>query len=145
MVLAVNMPEQAPAPGQAQFSISFQTSSPISPLDAFGMLANIVLTSIGFPSSLPASIGPPLQTMAGMSSLAAAITMPGTILSQLGTSTRPSNGCARAIISTESATSSRLPSEYFMPSWFMAMPSHTPIVPNMMGVAPAMRTPSLTA
>jgi len=144
-VFAVNMPEHAPAPGHAQFSISFQTALPIWPLSTLGILANIVLRSMGSPSSRPASIGPPLQTMAGILSLAAPMTIPGTILSQLGMSTRPSNGCARAIISTESATSSRLPSEYFIPSWFMAMPSQTPIVPNMIGVPPAMRIPSLTA
>ena len=39
------------------------------------------------------------------------MTMPGTTLSQLGMSTRPSNACARAMISTESAITSRLTSE----------------------------------
>lgn len=68
---------------------------------------------------------------------AAAISIPGTILSQFGTSTRPSKAWAMAITSTESAISSRLPREYFMPRWFMAMPSHTPMVPNTRGRPPA--------
>jgi len=36
-------------------------------------------------------MGPPLHTTAGTFIRTAAITMPGTILSQLGTSTQPSN------------------------------------------------------
>ena len=41
--------------------------------------------------------------------------------------------------------SSRLGSEYSMPSWFMARPSQMPMVPNSKGTPPAMRTPALTA
>ncbi len=37
-----------------------------------------------------------------------------------------------------SAISSRLAREYFIPTWFMAMPSQTPMMPNSMGVPPAM-------
>jgi hypothetical protein len=47
---------------------------------------------------------------------AAAISMPGTILSQLGIITMASRPWAMAMISTESAISSRLASEYFIPS-----------------------------
>ena len=90
-------------------------------------------------------MGPPLTRMEGMFSRAAAISMPGTILSQLGTSTRPSKQWARAMVSTESAISSRLGSEYFMPVCPMAMPSHTPMAGTRTGVPPAMRTPSFTA
>ena len=43
------------------------------------------------PPKWPASIGPPDTMMDGMLSRAAAISMPGTILSQFGMSTRPSN------------------------------------------------------
>ena len=46
-----------------------------------------------------------------MSSRAAAMTMPGTILSQLGMSTSPSTPWALAMISTESAMTSRDTSE----------------------------------
>src|SRR5210317_1368331 len=49
------------------------------------------------------------------------------------------------MISTESAMISRLAREYFMPVWFMAIPSHTPMVPNAMGVPPAILTPAFTA
>ena len=52
-------------------------------------------------------MGPPEQTTVGMFSRRAAITMPGTILSQLGSSTRPSKQWAAARVSTESAMSSR--------------------------------------
>ena len=63
------------------------------------------------PAWKPANIGPPETVTTGMSSRAAAITMPGTILSQLGINTSPSRQCARAMISTESAMTSRLTRE----------------------------------
>ena len=43
------------------------------------------------PSTRPASIGPPLTKIVGIFSRAAAISRPGTFLSQLGIHTRPSN------------------------------------------------------
>ena len=51
----------------------------------------------------------------GMFSLIAAISMPGTTLSQFGMRTIPSKGCAIAMISTESAMISLLAKEYLMP------------------------------
>ena len=63
--------------------------------------------------------------------------MPGTILSQLGMQIMPSKQWAAIIVSTESAISSRLGSEYFMPAWPMAMPSSTPMVLNTNGTPPA--------
>ena len=81
----------------------------------------------------------------GMFKRAAAISMPGTILSQFGMSTSASNWCACASVSTLSAISSRLGSEYFMPMCPIAIPSHTPIAGTRMGVPPAARTPALTA
>ena len=45
----------------------------------------------GTPFMVPASMGPPEQTTAGTFIRTAAMTIPGTILSQLGTSTQPSN------------------------------------------------------
>ena len=83
--------------------------------------------------------------MDGIFSRAAAISMPGTILSQFGTRTKPSNPWARAIVSTLSQISSRLGREYFIPIWPMAIPSHTPMDGTRIGVPPAMRTPALTA
>ena len=71
--------------------------------------------------------------------------MPGTILSQLGTSTRPSSWWAWHMVSTLSQISSRLGRLYFMPWWPMAMPSHTPMAGISTGVPPAISTPVLTA
>ena len=56
-------------------------------------------------------MGPPLTTMAGMLMRAAAMSMPGTILSQFGIKTSASKQWARARVSTESAMSSREGSE----------------------------------
>ena len=53
------------------------------------------------------SIGPPETKTEGRLSLAAAISMPGTTLSQLGMNTRASKPWARAMHSTVSAISSR--------------------------------------
>ncbi len=61
--------------------------------------------------------------------------MPGTILSQLGTSTRPSSWWAMSMVSTLSQISSRDARVYFMPTWPMAMPSHTPMAGIRMGRA----------
>ena len=63
----------------------------------------------------PASMGPPDTKIAGIFSLAAAISRPGTFLSQLGTITRPSNPWARVMASVESAIISRVMREYFIP------------------------------
>ena len=90
-------------------------------------------------------MGPPEQTTAGTSMRTAAITMPGTILSQLGTSTRPSSWWAMSMVSTLSQISSRDARLYFMPTWPMAMPSHTPMAGIRMGVPPAISTPAFTA
>ena len=98
-----------------------------------------------FPPTRPASIGPPLTKMVGRFSLAAAMSRPGTFLSQLGSMTSPSNPCASTIASVESAIRSRVTSEYFMPRCPMAMPSHTAMAGNTIGVPPAMATPSFTA
>jgi len=73
------------------------------------------------------------------------MSIPGTILSQLGRKTRPSKGCAIAMTSMESAMSSRLAREYFMPVCPMARPSQTPMTGKAMGVPPAERMPALTS
>ena len=59
----------------------------------------------------PDAIAPPVRDTAGMSNLAAAMSIPGVTLSQLLKRTKPSRRCACAITSTESATSSRLGKE----------------------------------
>ena len=107
--------------------------------------SNILDKDVSHPPTRPAIIGPPLTTTAGILSLTAAITIPGTILSQLGTSTRPSKQCAFAIVSTLSAISSLEAREYFIPTCPIAIPSHTPMEGTIIGVPPASLTPALTA
>ena len=80
----------------------------------------------------------------GRSSRASAITVPGMVLSQPDSATTASNRCPRVTSSMESAMTSRLTSEAFIPSVPMEMPSETATVLNSMGVPPAARTPSLT-
>ena len=81
--------------------------------------------------------------MVGTSTRSAPISMPGTILSQLGMQSSASSWCASITVSTESAISSRDGSEYFMPPCPMAMPSSTPMVLNSKGTPPALRISSL--
>ncbi len=97
------------------------------------------------PGMRPGIIGPPEMTIAGRFRRRAAISMPGTILSQFGMNTMPSKPWAMAIDSQLSAISSRDAREYFMPTWPIAMPSHTPMAGNSTGTPPARRMPSLTA
>ena len=94
--------------------------------------------------NLPANIGPPLTTIDGIFNLKAAITIPGTILSQFGINTNASKAWAFAIHSIESAISSLVAKEYFIPSCPIAIPSHTPIVGNTNGVPPDINTPFFT-
>ena len=59
--------------------------------------------------------------------------MPGSDLSQPASRTEPSSRSACITVSTESAMTSRDTSEKCMPSWPMAMPSDTEMVPNSSG------------
>ena len=74
-----------------------------------------------------------------------AMSMAGSLLSQPAIPTSPSKRSACMTSSTESAMTSRLIRLAFMPSWPMAMPSLTAMVPNSMGTAPPWRTPSLAS
>ncbi len=147
ILLAVNIPEQEPQVGQALSSHSNSSASLIIPLLWAPTASKTVVKSIAppLPGTLPANIAPPETTMVGILIRAAAINIAGTILSQLGTITKASKGWAIAITSIESAISSRLASEYFIPLCPIAKPSHTPITENSMGVPPALLTPALTA
>ena len=99
------------------------------------------IRSTALPSGVrPAAIGPPETKIAGMLTRIAAISMPGTILSQLGMQTMASKQCASIIVSTQSAISSRDGREYFIPTCPMAIPSSTPMVLNSKGTPPAART-----
>ena len=143
--LAVNIPEQLPQVGQAFCSIASSSAWSILPAANAPEASKLEFKSSVRPFSLPASIGPPLTKTQGKSSRAAAINMPGTILSQFGIKTRASKAWAKAIVSAESAISSRLAREYFIPTCPIAMPSQTAIAGNSNGVPPASRTPAFTA
>ena len=72
------------------------------------------------------------------------MTVPGMVLSQPDRATTPSNRCPRATSSMESAITSRLISDAFMPSVPMEMPSDTAMVLYSIGVPPAARMPAFT-
>ena len=73
-----------------------------------------------------------------------AITVPGIVLSQPESATTASNRWPRATNSIESAITSRLINDAFIPSVPMLMPSETAIVLYSIGVPPAARMPALT-
>ncbi len=79
-----------------------------------------------------------------MSSRARAIITPGLVLSQPLRQTSASKWLPRATSSIESAMTSRLMSEAFMPSAPIVMPSEIETVLNSIGVPPAARIPSFT-
>src|SRR6202030_3113006 len=110
--LAVNMPEQEPQVGQAERSITATSASETleSAAAAIGSLRSTLRVPVeGL--TLPASIGPPETTTAGMLRRIAAISMPGVILSQFEMHTSASAQWALAIYSTLSAMISREGSE----------------------------------
>ena len=104
--------------------------------------SNTELRSVSLPVAgcLPGAIGPPEAKIVGMFTRRAPMSMPGTILSQFGTQMSASKQCARAMVSTLSAISSRLGREYFMPGCAIAMPSQTAMVLNSIGTPPASTT-----
>jgi hypothetical protein len=143
--LAVNMPLHEPQVGQATRSISARRVSAIVPAETEPTASNTEIRSTAVPSDiLPAYIGPPETNTVGMLQRIAPMSMPGTILSQLGMQIRASNWCALTTVSTLSAMISRLGKLYFMPTCPMAMPSSTPMVLNRNGTPPAARTASFT-
>ena len=78
-------------------------------------------------------------------SRAIAISIPGSDLSHPAMPTSPSNRSACITSSTESAITSRLISDAFIPSCPIAMPSETAIVVNSIGTASPWRTPSFAS
>ena len=111
MLLAVNRPEQDPHVGQAAHSSALRPSSSSVPAMCRPTPSKTLFRSRALSPARPASMGPPLTTTVGILRRTAAISMPGTILSQQGTSTSASKACAMAMDSTVSAMSSRLGSE----------------------------------
>jgi hypothetical protein len=145
IVLAVYMPPHAPSPGQMARSILSTCSGVMSPLmhAPTASKASMIVTSL--PSTLPGMIEPAYRKTLDRSRRAAAISMPGRLLSQPASRTEPSRRSAIMTVSTESAMISRLTREKCMPSWPIEMPSDTEMVPNSSGKPPAACTPSLTA
>ena len=94
IVLAVNIPAQLPGPGQATSSSRFNSSSVICFRATLPTASNTEMRSTCLVPSLlsrrPVSMGPPLMKIAGRFSLTAAISIPGTTLSQLGIKTKAS-------------------------------------------------------
>src|SRR5712692_3092762 len=89
-------------------------------------------------------IDPPYSTIPGRSIRASAIAEAGMVLSHAQRQHSASNMWPRATSSIESAITSRLTSEVFMPSVPMVMPSEMAIVLNSIGLAPAARIPALS-
>ena len=145
MEFAVYMPQHEPQPGQHLFSISLSSSSDILPALTAPTASNIVDSDALRPFTTPDSMGPPDTTTVGRLTLHAPMSMPGTILSQLGTSTTPSKAWPMSMDSTLSAISSREGREYFIPACPIAMPSQTPMDGMTKGVPPAAYMPALTA
>src|SRR6266516_2282397 len=82
--------------------------------------------------------------MLGIFKRASAIRQPGMFLSQPPIATTPSKRWALLTSSIESAITSRLGSDNFMPSVPIEIPSLTVIVPKIWGTPPPTRTPSRT-
>ena len=91
----------------------------------------------------PGMMEPPYMKMPGTLRRAKAIMQPGMFLSQPAMVMRPSMRSPKVTSSMESAMTSRLTREVFMPSVPMEMPSLTVMVPNSKGTPSAARTPSL--
>ncbi len=104
MVFAVYNPWQLPHPGMAAFSSSASSSSLIFPAATLPTPSNTSVSEMSHPCRWPGSMFPPVITIAGMLHLTAAMSIPGTILSQVHMQTSPSNLCAWIISSTASAT-----------------------------------------
>ena len=82
MVLAVNWPPHAPAPGQAAHSTACSSSSVIFPAAQAPTASNTLCTVSAFPCSSPGMIVPPYRNTLGTFSRAIAISVPGRLLSQ---------------------------------------------------------------
>ena len=127
------MPPQAPSPGQMARSIRSTSSRLILPARHAPTASKASMIVTSSPSTWPGMIEPAYMKTEARSRRAAAISMPGSDLSQPASSTDPSRRSALITTSTESAMTSRETSEKCMPSWPIEMPSETEIVPNSRG------------
>ena len=104
MVEAVPMTLQCPGERELPASAAMKSSSDISPArTASEKRQTWVPEPSSSPRNLPFSIGPPEQTIAGTSQLAAPIRRAGVVLSQPVISTTPSTGLPRMASSTSIA------------------------------------------
>ncbi len=115
-MFAVYMPAHDPAPGQAARSTASRSASDICPAACAPTASNTSWMVSVRPSACPGRIVPPYRNAAGTFSLAHAISMPGRDLSQPAIATSASNRSACTISSTESAITSRLTRDAFIPS-----------------------------
>ena len=107
IVFAVYSPWHEPHPGIAAHSSSPSSASLMAPEATLPTASKIEIRERSRPPRQPSSMGPPVSTIVGMFVRTAAISMPGTILSQVPTQTRPSNRWLCTMISIESAMFSR--------------------------------------
>ena len=114
------------------------------PCDQAPTASNTSWMFTSLPCQLPGMIAPPYTKIAGTFSRAIAIIAPGMFLSHAATTSSPSMPSAIVTVSMESAITSRLTSDAFIPSVPIEIPSLTVIVPNMNGTAFAAHTPSFT-
>ena len=116
MLLAVNMPEQEPQVGQAIFQL-FSSAARRSCRSGMRRRPSKTRDQIDGLAVGSASGGhrPAADEHGGDVQRIAAISMPGTILSQLGMQTMPSKQWASIMVSTQSAISSREGSEILHP------------------------------
>ena len=90
MEFAVYIPEHDPQVGQVFCSNSLSLVSSMRPAVNSPTASEMLEKLVFRPSTRPASIGPPLTKIVGIFSRAAAISRPGTFLSQLGIITKAS-------------------------------------------------------
>ena len=141
MVLAVNIPPHAPSPGHAARSISPSSSCDIVPAAHAPIASNTVVMSMFLPLCTPGIVEPLYTNTLGKFSRAAAISIPGMLLSQPARPTKPSKRSACTTVSTLSVMTSRLTKLARIPSWPMLIPSLTVMVPNSSATPPFARTP----
>src|SRR5699024_10223085 len=137
IVLAVYIPPNEPAPGHALHSSSFTSHPLISPLFNCPTPSKTETKSMSFPFNLPGDIVPPYTKIPGTSDLAIEIVQPGMFLSHPPIVTTASILSAPTTVSIESAMTSLLDNENFIPSVPIEMPSDTVIVLKIIGTPPA--------
>src|SRR5699024_10179644 len=145
IVFAVNIPPQAPAPGQAAHSTLCNAALSISPLLYCPTPSKADTASKSLPSNFPGNIVPPYTKTAGKLRRAIPIIHPGMFLSQPPIATTPSKFSALTTDSIESAMISRLGNEKRIPSVPMEIPSETVIVLKINGEPPDSLIPRLVA